>query len=94
MENDFFCLVFSFIQTKGDCVLKTLKAVWNLISLNSYVNWTLIQNCFIEHKKDIPSEGFFTEGCFALIEGDYTEEETLIVIAIGHPPCERREISR
>lgn len=44
--------------------------------------------------KDIPSEGFFTEGCFALIEGDYTEEETLTVIAIGHPPCERREVAR
>ncbi|KAH8113232.1 epsilon DNA polymerase [Phellopilus nigrolimitatus] len=43
---------------------------------------------------DIPSEGFFTEGCFALVEGDYTEEETLSVIAIGHPPCERREIAR
>ncbi|KAL5530699.1 DPB2 [Sanghuangporus sanghuang] len=43
---------------------------------------------------EIPSEGFFTEGCFALVEGDYTEEETLIVIAIGHPPCERREVSR
>ncbi|EJD01129.1 epsilon DNA polymerase [Fomitiporia mediterranea MF3/22] len=43
---------------------------------------------------DIPSEGFFTEGCFALVEGDYTEEETLTVIAIGHPPCERREVSR
>ncbi|PAV20866.1 epsilon DNA polymerase [Pyrrhoderma noxium] len=43
---------------------------------------------------DIPSEGFFTEGCFALVEGDYTEEETLTVIAIGHPPCERREVAR
>ncbi|KAI5124943.1 hypothetical protein M0805_007370 [Coniferiporia weirii] len=42
----------------------------------------------------IPSEGFFTEGCFALVEGDYTEEEVLSVIAIGHPPCERREVSR
>lgn len=44
--------------------------------------------------KDAPSDGFFTEGCFALIEGDYTEEETLGVIAMGHPPCERRAVSR
>lgn len=41
-----------------------------------------------------PSEGLFTEGCFALIEGDYTEDATFVVIAIGHPPCERRETAR
>lgn len=46
------------------------------------------------YPQDIPSEGFFTDGCFALIEGDYTEDETLVVIAIGHPPCETREIAR
>ncbi|KLO18036.1 epsilon DNA polymerase [Schizopora paradoxa] len=39
----------------------------------------------------IPSEGLFTEGCFALVEGDYTDEEKLTVIALGHPPCERRD---
>ncbi|RDX55559.1 epsilon DNA polymerase [Lentinus brumalis] len=43
---------------------------------------------------DQPSEGLFTEGCFALVEGDYTEEATLLVIAIGHPPCENREAAR
>ncbi|KAI0702873.1 epsilon DNA polymerase [Cytidiella melzeri] len=43
---------------------------------------------------DQPSEGLFTEGCFALIEGDYTEDATLVVIAIGHPPCESREAAR
>ena len=79
---------------KGNCVLKTQKAAWNLISLSSYVIQVVLTNMLAEYKKDIPSEGFFTEGCFALIEGDYTQEETLIVIAIGHPPCERREISR
>ncbi|KIP10726.1 hypothetical protein PHLGIDRAFT_22162 [Phlebiopsis gigantea 11061_1 CR5-6] len=43
---------------------------------------------------DQPSEGLFTEGCFALIEGDYTDEANLMVIAIGHPPCENREAAR
>jgi len=42
---------------------------------------------------DIPSEGLFTEGCFALVEGDYTDEEKFTVIALGHPPCERRDIA-
>ncbi|OJT04135.1 DNA polymerase epsilon subunit B [Trametes pubescens] len=41
-----------------------------------------------------PSEGLFTEGCLALVEGDYTEDGTLLVIAIGHPPCESRETAR
>ncbi|KAL7282368.1 hypothetical protein ACG7TL_003838 [Trametes sanguinea] len=43
---------------------------------------------------DVPSEGLFTEGCLALVEGDYTEDATLLVIAIGHPPCESREAAR
>ncbi|KAH9844250.1 epsilon DNA polymerase [Rhodofomes roseus] len=43
---------------------------------------------------DQPSEGLFTEGCFALVEGDYTDDATLSVIAIGHPPCESRESAR
>jgi hypothetical protein len=41
-----------------------------------------------------PSEGLFTEGAFVLVEGDYTDEEVLSVIAIGHPPSERRSVSR
>ena len=44
--------------------------------------------------QNTPSEGLFTEGSFVLVEGDYSEENTLTVIAIGHPPCERRHISR
>jgi hypothetical protein len=44
--------------------------------------------------QDQPSEGLFTEGTFALVEGDYTENATLAVIAIGHPPCESRETAR
>ncbi|EMD40775.1 hypothetical protein CERSUDRAFT_45107 [Gelatoporia subvermispora B] len=43
---------------------------------------------------DQPSEGLFTEGCVAMVEGEYTEDTTLIVIAIGHPPCESRETAR
>lgn len=44
--------------------------------------------------QDQPSEGLFTEGCYALIEGDYTDEDTFVVIAIGHPPCENRDTAR
>lgn len=44
--------------------------------------------------QDQPSEGLFTEGAFALVEGDYTDEATFVVIAIGHPPCENRETTR
>jgi len=44
--------------------------------------------------QDQPSEGLFTEGAFALVEGDYTDEATFVVIAIGHPPCENRETAR
>ncbi|THH14637.1 hypothetical protein EW146_g5729 [Bondarzewia mesenterica] len=43
---------------------------------------------------DQPSEGLFTEGAFVLVEGDYTEDATFRVIAIGHPPCESRETAR
>jgi DNA polymerase epsilon subunit 2 len=28
------------------------------------------------------------------VEGDYTEDTTFVVIAIGHPPCESRETAR
>lgn len=41
-----------------------------------------------------PSEGLFTEGAFVLVEGEYTDEGVLSVIAIGHPPSERRGVSR
>lgn len=49
---------------------------------------------FTDSLQDQPSEGLFTEGCFALVEGDYTDEATLAVIAIGHPPCESRDEAR
>ncbi|KAG6857081.1 hypothetical protein H0H87_009642 [Tephrocybe sp. NHM501043] len=45
-------------------------------------------------KLDEPGDGLFTEGSFALVEGEYTEEATLEIIAIGQPPCEPRETSR
>ncbi|KZT20388.1 DNA polymerase epsilon subunit B [Neolentinus lepideus HHB14362 ss-1] len=45
-------------------------------------------------KLDQPSEGLFTEGVFALVEGDYTEDGNFEVIAIGHPPCESRDTAR
>ncbi|KAF9057656.1 epsilon DNA polymerase [Panaeolus papilionaceus] len=43
---------------------------------------------------DEPGDGLFTEGCFALVEGQYTEEATLQIVAIGQPPCESRATSR
>ncbi|KAF8205068.1 DNA polymerase alpha/epsilon subunit B-domain-containing protein [Pholiota molesta] len=43
---------------------------------------------------DEPGDGLFSEGCFALIEGEYTEEATLEIIAIGQPPCESRETTK
>ncbi|KAI0051026.1 DNA polymerase epsilon subunit B [Auriscalpium vulgare] len=43
---------------------------------------------------DQPSEGLFTEGAFVMVEGDYTENSTFLVIAVGHPPCESRETAR
>ncbi|KAJ7228567.1 DNA polymerase alpha/epsilon subunit B-domain-containing protein [Mycena pura] len=45
-------------------------------------------------KLDGPGDGLFTEGCFALVEGEYTEEGALEIIAIGQPPCESRETAR
>ncbi|PFH52811.1 hypothetical protein AMATHDRAFT_56291 [Amanita thiersii Skay4041] len=43
---------------------------------------------------DEPGDGIFTEGCFALVEGEYSEDGNLEVIAMGQPPCETRETAR
>ncbi|KAF5344140.1 hypothetical protein D9758_008856 [Tetrapyrgos nigripes] len=43
---------------------------------------------------DEPGDGLFTEGSFALVEGEYTEDATLQIIAIGQPPCESRQTAR
>ncbi|KIM90898.1 hypothetical protein PILCRDRAFT_94563 [Piloderma croceum F 1598] len=45
-------------------------------------------------KLDEPGEGLYTEGCFALVEGEYTEDGTLEVVAMGQPPCEDRQTAR
>lgn len=42
----------------------------------------------------VPGEGLFTEGCMVLIEGEYTVDDTLRVLAMGHPPSEKRHIAR
>lgn len=42
----------------------------------------------------VAGEGFFTEGAFVLVEGQYTAHETLQVLALGHPPSEPRERAR
>lgn len=41
----------------------------------------------------IPGEGVFTEGAFVLVEGEYTQDERLQALAIGHPPSEPRDAS-
>ncbi|KAK7470534.1 DNA-directed DNA polymerase epsilon, subunit B [Stygiomarasmius scandens] len=43
---------------------------------------------------DEPGDGFFTEGSFALVEGEYTVDATLQIIAVGQPPCESRYTAR
>lgn len=45
-------------------------------------------------KMDEPGEGLYTEGCFALVEGEYNEDGILEVVAMGQPPCEDRETAR
>jgi len=47
-----------------------------------------------KRRQDEPGDGLFSEGCFALVEGEYTEEATLEIIAIGQPPCEPRLTAR
>ena len=61
-----------------------------LVSSNSRPRILLV-NAVLQ---DEPGDGLFTDGCFALVEGEYTEEATLEIIAIGQPPCEPREIAR
>jgi DNA polymerase epsilon subunit 2 len=46
------------------------------------------------HDAQEPGEGLFTENCLVLVEGEYTAEETIKVLAMGHPPSERREAAR
>lgn len=76
-----------------------LKIKMALLSLISHNLWASEQKSslfisLIVCIQDQPSEGFFTEGAFVLVEGDYTEDQTFIVIAIGHPPCESRQTAR
>ncbi|KAK0551435.1 DNA-directed DNA polymerase epsilon, subunit B, partial [Tilletia horrida] len=44
----------------------------------------------LDLQEAIPGEGIFTEGCIALVEGEYTEQERIRVFALGHPPSESR----
>lgn len=41
-----------------------------------------------------PASGMFTEGCFALLDGQYTKDSIFKVLEIGHPPSETREATR
>lgn len=42
----------------------------------------------------VAGEGLFTEGAFVLVEGTYTRDERLQVLALGHPPSENRDAAR
>ena len=44
--------------------------------------------------QEAPEDGLFTEGCFAMAEGVYTENSTFMLSALGHPPCETRTLAR
>ncbi|KAH9811573.1 DNA polymerase alpha/epsilon subunit B-domain-containing protein [Melampsora americana] len=48
----------------------------------------------LELSNATPAEGFFTEGCFVLAEGEYQSDESFRVLEIGHPPSEQREVCR
>lgn len=48
----------------------------------------------LDMEEAVPGEGLFTEGCMVLIEGEYTDEETVRVLAMGHPPSEKRDVAR
>jgi len=53
-----------------------------------------VAGLIIDASKDEPGDGLYTEGSFALVEGEYTENGILEVIALGQPPCETRETAR
>ncbi|WOO83431.1 DNA polymerase epsilon subunit B [Vanrija pseudolonga] len=48
----------------------------------------------LDMKDAVPGEGLFTEGCMVLIEGEYTIEDNVRVLAMGHPPSEKRDVAR
>eukprot|EP00918_Siedleckia_nematoides_P029578 GHVU01063759.1.p1 GENE.GHVU01063759.1~~GHVU01063759.1.p1 ORF type:complete len:578 (-),score=39.09 GHVU01063759.1:62-1795(-) len=61
---------------------------------NSYCLEDLDGRVKLDLSHATPAEGFFTEGCFVLMEGEYQSDETFRVLEIGHPPSEQREASR
>ncbi|WFD18523.1 DNA-directed DNA polymerase [Malassezia caprae] len=48
----------------------------------------------LDLSRAVAGEGLFTEGAYVLVEGQYTPQETLQVLALGHPPSEPRESAR
>ncbi len=48
----------------------------------------------LEMQDAVPGEGLYTEGCMVLVEGEYTVDETVRVLAMGHPPSEKRDVAR
>jgi hypothetical protein len=70
----------------GSVVLDLARLVWFVDIFVQLLELTLI--------KEDPGEGLYAEGCIALVEGEYTEEGMLEVVAMGQPPCEDRETAR
>ncbi|RPB29619.1 hypothetical protein L211DRAFT_864233 [Terfezia boudieri ATCC MYA-4762] len=49
----------------------------------------------ITYATPVPSDGaYFCPGCFVVVDGQYSEDPMkFLVLTIGMPPCERREVS-
>jgi hypothetical protein len=90
---------FSHILRMANCVCAIWKgwscSISRRLSVHPfhYARYSLASKSHAA-KQQTPSEGFFTDGCFVLVEGDYTDEDVLVVIVIGHPPCERRSVAK
>jgi len=72
--------------------MQTVVLLWMSLSWSDLV--VLFVGSHTHFSKDEPGEGLYTEGCIALVEGEYTQDGTLEVIAIGQPPCEDRDTAR
>lgn len=48
----------------------------------------------LDLREAVPASGIFTEGCFALVDGKFEKNNVFRVWEIGHPPSEKRQISR
>ncbi|KAL4402767.1 DNA-directed DNA polymerase epsilon, subunit B [Malassezia pachydermatis] len=73
------CLLFGRLSTSAD---------------GTYVLEDTEGTVRLDLSRAMAGEGIFTEGAFVLVEGEYTKDECLQVVALGHPPSESREQAR